>query len=136
MAKFLKYTTLPLIVAIVIFYLCCLITGDDVPEIDDFFIPFDKFAHFMMYLGLAGSACFSYIFFAKGRVIILRMLFFCILLPILYGGLIELVQHYYFAGRSGDWYDFLADALGAFTAIPFALFFRKLILRKQLKEQI
>lgn len=136
MTRLLKYTTLPIIVSGIIFYLCCLIPKDNIPDADNFFEHFDKFVHFMMFLGLAGSASFSYIFFNKGQIIILRMLIFAVLLPIIYGGAIEIIQHYWFEGRSGDWYDFLADTLGALTAIPFAFLFRRFMLKQHLKEII
>jgi len=35
-----------------------------------------------------------------------------ILFPILYGGLLEILQHYFFPPRTGDWFDFLANAIG------------------------
>jgi VanZ family protein len=34
------------------------------------------------------------------------------LLPILFGGIIELVQEQWFAPRSGEWIDWLADCIG------------------------
>lgn len=39
----------------------------------------------------------------------LKILFFCVFL----GGLIELLQAYIVSGRSGDWFDFIADLFGA-----------------------
>ena len=35
-----------------------------------------------------------------------------IALPVLYGGALELIQQYFFPPRTGDWLDFLADAVG------------------------
>lgn len=37
-------------------------------------------------------------------------------LPSVYGGVLELVQNFLIEGRSGEWFDFLADACGAFAA--------------------
>jgi VanZ family protein len=88
-----------------------------------------------MYLGLAGVASFNYIYDKKGHIIILKLIAFAILIPILYGGLIEIIQAEYFEERSGDWYDFLADVLGALASLPFSLWFRRLLLNKQLREQ-
>ena len=34
-------------------------------------------------------------------------------LPIIYGGVIEWLQQYYFAPRTGEWFDWLADIAGA-----------------------
>ncbi|MDH6309719.1 VanZ family protein [Dysgonomonas sp. PFB1-18] len=134
--KIFKYTWPPFLVAVVIFYLCCLIPPKDVPDVDfDFFIPTDKIVHFIMYWGLAGVASFNYIYDKKGHIIILKLIAFAIFIPILYGGLIEVLQAEFFPPRSGDWYDFLADALGALASLPFSLWFRRLLLNKQLREQ-
>lgn len=136
MSNLLKYIWLPSIVAITIFYLCCLIPSKNVPYVElDFFIPADKIVHFLMYLGLSGIASFNYIYIRKGHIIILKLVVFAILIPILYGGLIEIIQAEYFPERSGDWFDFLADSLGSLTALPFALWFRKYLLNKQLREE-
>lgn len=126
-----KYTFFPLIIAVIIFYLCCLIPANDIPDTDfDFFIPIDKVVHFLMFFGLSLTACIGYIYLNKGHIIILKMIVFAILLPILYGGAIELIQHYYFIGRTGDWFDFLADAIGSLTVLPIALLFRRKLLYK------
>lgn len=128
--QLINYIWPPLIIAAIIFYLCCLITPSDVPDIPwDFFIPLDKVEHFLMYMGLAGVASFNYVYRTKGNIIILRMIVFAVVLPILYGGLIEILQANFF-NRTGDIYDFMANALGAVCSIPFTLYFRKILLRK------
>lgn len=135
--KIFKYTWPPAIVAIVIFYLCCLIPTNDIPDVGfDFFVPADKVVHFLMYFGLAGVASFNYIYDKKGKIIILRLVLFAILVPILYGGAIEIIQDKYIPERSGDWGDFWADISGALASIPFSLWFRRYLLNKELKEQI
>jgi len=134
--KIFKYSWPPAIVALVIFYLCCLIPPGNVPEVGfEFFIPMDKVVHFLMYFGLAGVASFNYIYDKKGHIIILKLIAFAILIPILYGGLIEILQAKYFAERSGDWYDFLADVLGALASLPFSFWFRRFLLSRQMVEQ-
>lgn len=133
--KIFKYSWPPAIVAIVIFYLCCLIPTDDIPSGFDFIIPTDKIVHFMMYFGLSLVASFNYIYDRDGKIIILKLIVFAIMIPILYGGLIEILQANYFPERSGDWFDFLADALGALASIPFSLCFRRFLLNRQLREQ-
>ncbi|MDU1889370.1 MAG: VanZ family protein [Dysgonomonas sp.] len=130
--KIFKYSWPPAIVALIIFYLCCLIPTDDIPSGFEFFIPTDKVVHFLMYFGLALVASFNYIYDKNGKIIILKLIVFAILIPILYGGLIEILQAEYFEGRSGDWYDFLADILGALASIPFSLWFRRFLLNRQL----
>ncbi len=135
MGKYLRYTIPPLIVAVVIFYLCCLIPPNDIPDIEcEFFIPADKIVHFLMYFGLSIVASFMYIHENNGRIIILKLILLAILLPILYGGFIEIVQQRYFPDRTGDWFDFLADTLGSLAALPVALTLRRWYLNKQLYE--
>lgn len=41
-----------------------------------------------------------------------KWLFTALLLPILYGGLIEILQENFFYPRTGDWWDWLADIVG------------------------
>jgi len=134
--RILKYSWPPAIVAAIIFYLCCLIPSDDIPEVGfNFIVPTDKLVHFLMYFGLAGVASINYIYDKKGKIIILKLIVFAILIPILYGGLIEIIQEKYFPERSGDWYDFLADVLGALASLPFSFWFRRFLLDRQLTEQ-
>lgn len=130
--KIVRYSWAPLIVALIIFYLCCLIPTDDIPAIGfDFFVPIDKIVHFFMYFGLAGVASINYIIDRKGNIIVLKLVVFAILIPIFYGGIIEIIQEKYFTGRGGDSYDFLADCLGAIASLPFSLWFRKYLLNRQ-----
>ncbi len=134
--RIVRYTWPPAVIAVIIFYLCCLIPTDNIPDVGfQFFIPADKIVHFLMYFGLAGVASFNYIFYKKGHIIILKLVVFAILVPIIYGGVIEIIQAEYFPGRSGDWYDFLADALGVLASLPISLWFRRFMLNRQLQEE-
>lgn len=127
---YLKLIWPPMIVASVIFYLSCLIAPSDVPEVElEFFIPVDKMVHFCMYFGLSWVAMCNYIYVSKGNINYIKLLIFCILLPVAYGGLIEILQDKYF-DREGDWWDFLANLTGLLVAIPFAIWFKNLYYRK------
>lgn len=42
-----------------------------------------------------------------------------VMLCTLYGGLIELLQHYLVSNRHGEWLDFLANAFGAILSVLF-----------------
>lgn len=131
----LNYIWPSVIIATIIFYLSCLIAPNDIPEVDfQFPIEKDKIVHFLMYFGLAGIGSFNYIYLNKGKIIILKMLIFAVLIAILYGGLMEILQANYF-NREGDWFDFLANSLGALSTIPLSLWFRKYLLRKELIKQ-
>lgn len=132
-----KYTWPPMIIAVIIFYLCCLIPTNDIPDMEfDFFIPTDKIVHFLMYFGLSIVASLNYIYDKKGKIIILKLVAFAVLVPIIYGGLIEILQAEYFTERSGDWYDFLADVSGSLATLPFSLWFRRYLLNKRLEEEL
>lgn len=130
--KLLSYTVLSTIVALIIFYLSCLIPQDDIPVVDFEFpipIPIDKIVHFCMYFGLSSVIAWNYIWVKKGEIIYLKLIIFVILLPILYGGIIELLQGEYF-NRTADWEDFLANTIGVLVSVPISLKFKNYIKRK------
>ena len=125
------YWTLPVIITLVILYLCCLIPPKDVPEVKTFlFFPFDKFVHFVMYVTLSGTCSFSFIHLSKNSGHFGKFLAWCILYPILFGGLIEIIQYNFCPGRTGDWFDFLADSLGVLFVVPFAILYHRYIQKK------
>ena len=131
MLKFLRYTSVPIIISLVIFYLCCLISGEDVPEVTiELPVGIDKVVHFCMYLGLSGATALNYIYGKKGRINKAKLAIGAFMIPILYGGLIEIIQALYCEGRSGDWFDFLADTLGSLAALPIAFYYRRYLLNK------
>ena len=132
MPNYIKYLFVPFVIAVVIFYLCCLIPPKDIPDVGfEFFIPFDKVVHFLMYFGLSGATALYYVYDRKGKINILKMIIGAVIIPILYGGLIEIIQWKFYAPRTGDWYDFLADALGSLTSLPFIFYIRNYYLRKE-----
>ena len=129
--KWFNYLYFPIGVSLVIFYLCCLIPTNDVPDVEiilPFNIQIDKLVHFCMYFGLSITAAFNYLRINKGKVSILSLIIWTIILPVLYGGLIEIIQDRYCEGRSGDWYDLFADFLGSVVAIPFIFYYRHYLL--------
>lgn len=133
----LKLTWPPAVIALIIFYLCCLIPSDDIPAFEwNFFFEKDKVVHFIMYFGLALVASCNYIYLRKGRIIILKYIGLTLLVPILYGGLIEVIQAEYFVDRSGDWYDLVADILGVLASVPISLCYRRFLLNRQLRNEI
>jgi len=77
----------------------------------------DKIVHITIYAILS---FFLLIAFRKQYLIKntrLRISLFIILFSISYGGLMEILQHYIFINRSGNWYDFLANGLGAILGV-------------------
>ena len=87
---------------------------------------FDKLVHFCMYAGISTLAWTEY-----GRrhhtAEACPVLLGAVLAPVLMGGLVELAQAYLTTYRSGDWCDFLANALGvlAASALCTAVYARK-----------
>lgn len=80
----------------------------------------DKTAHFIMYGGLTVVVLFDKNFQnLKNRMVSLPL--WTVGFPILYGGLMELLQAYCTNGnRSGDWLDFIANSLGALIVYALA----------------
>ena len=85
------------------------------------------FAYMVLALCLAGD---SYSARLSGRSIYLL----AIVLPVIYGGLIELIQPY-FPPRTCEWGDWLADCIGATIGILiFGIFHICVIRRKQTRQ--
>lgn len=79
----------------------------------------DKVVHFMMFLAMA----FAYHFdFRRGKKPVdeARLMGWIFVSLSAFGGLIELAQWKMWMGRSGDWYDLLADIAGAVYGIILA----------------
>ncbi|GHT57445.1 hypothetical protein FACS18945_1770 [Bacteroidia bacterium] len=97
----------------------------------------DKVVHIIMYMVLAGTLVWEQARIANPRrqepsnkpngILRLRsvtkpaMTAVTIALPILYGGLLELLQEYFFPPRTGDWLDFLADIAGVLLGVLICL---------------
>ncbi|MCH5310663.1 MAG: VanZ family protein [Prevotella sp.] len=88
----------------------------------------DKWVHFVMYGGTCSVIWIEY--FRNHSVFSASKLFiFAWLLPVLMGGLLELLQAYCTTTRSGDWIDFLANSVGvtlaAIVMVPLAVWLKK-----------
>lgn len=118
--KKILYASIPLAEAALILYLCCFISPADIESYSlppiNLPIPTDKIVHYIMYLTLCAGWLFSYTQLFPKRAQWHNLLIICILPCIIFGGIIEIIQLKYCPGRSGDWYDFLANSLGAITA--------------------
>ncbi len=97
-----------------------------VPEIEEVKdVPlFDKWAHFVMYGGLSCAIWFD-ICRHRLRLSTMNIVLLTIVYPVVLGGLMELGQAYLTTCRSGDWWDFVADSIGVFIAIPIGVLMRK-----------
>ena len=73
------------------------------------FVGADKWVHGLMYAMLGAMACWDSIRMElKGW----RLGLISIVLPIVYGGVIEVIHEQWFAPRSGEWMDWGADCIG------------------------
>lgn len=96
--------------ALVMFILCTIST-DNIPnpKID---LPIDKIVHFVMFFVMALLLCSGLQY--QGRLKKFTIYIVTFVICGLYGGTIELVQHYFF-NRSAEWGDLLADIIGTFA---------------------
>ena len=82
----------------------------------------DKVVHFCMYGGLSGVLWIE--FFRNHKevgVIMWHAWIGAVLCPILFSGVIEMLQEYCTEHRSGDWYDLVANVSGVCVATIFSL---------------
>lgn len=77
----------------------------------------DKVVHFCMYFGMAGVLWVEFLrAHRKNKHPFWRAWIGACLMPILFSGLVEILQEYCTSYRGGDWFDFLANATGALCA--------------------
>lgn len=121
MRSSIRYIIFPGLIALVIFYLTCIVDVESIPVPEKVF-QYDKLVHFAMFFALSAAVFIDYYLKHKGKPNGYRWLLFGLVIPVIYGGLIEMAQENFFA-RSGDLYDFIADAMGSMSATIIALFY-------------
>lgn len=91
----------------------------------------DKWGHMVAYMVLTLClACDA----SRARISVRVIYTVAVVLPLLYGGLMEWIQ-YYFPPRTCEWADWLADAIGtAAGAAVFAAY--RLIVSRKTKQQL
>ena len=117
---------LPAIVWFILIFVACAIPGNDVPQFSLLeLLAFDKWVHaaifFVLVILLMRGMKFTYPRTAHMTVALLAL---AIAIP--YGGLLEIMQGAFFADRSADFYDFIANTFGAACGV---LLYRKLAAR-------
>ena len=78
------------------------------------FVGADKWVHGLMYAVLGVMACWDSI---RMEIKGWRLGLISIVLPIVYGGVIEVIQEQWFAPRSGEWMDWGADCAGVIIGV-------------------
>lgn len=120
MKKYLRYIILPIMIGLLIFTATCLVQTDDIPQLPGTFA-WDKLVHFGMFFLLSFVNFIDYYKLYNGKPQLFKWIFWGFVLPVIYGGIIEILQEYFFS-RSGEWGDFIADFLGSLTAMLIILF--------------
>lgn len=104
----------------------------EVPQLAD--VPLvDKWVHFVMYGGWSLVCWFEMALAERRRRAVMPLgcrLFWGLFCSALLGGLLELVQAYCTTCRSGDFWDFVADAIGALLGTLLGIALRMVVLRR------
>lgn len=119
-----RYIFLPLLTGLIIFIATCLISPSQMPGMPES-IPWDKLVHFGMFFFLSAVSLVDYYRLCKGNPPFYRWIFWGFLLPVFYGGVIELLQKYFFSSRSAEWGDWFADLLGSLVATVIVIIYFK-----------
>ena len=128
MKMLLKKYWLSILVILVIFILCFMNPAPlPKPPVRNF----DKWVHTLLFLGLAGVIFFDNTSHLRFSISKLRIFLGSFLIPTAIGGLIEIMQTCLTRSRSGDWFDFLFDGIGAFLGIGIALFINHYFLQRK-----
>lgn len=115
MRRLLRY--LPAVVVAILIAVLSLIENPQMPLLETHS---DKFWHTLMYVGLAGVLMCGLLFDRRGR-----WFYACAawVVSMGYGGVMELLQEWCIVSRTGDWYDWYADMLGAAIGVAGAYIF-------------
>ncbi len=85
----------------------------------------DKALHLLIYFFTAGLLYLGFIRYSLSNRPKPAQLWFIVGLCALYGGLIEIIQHYWVANRHGEWLDFWANTAGAVLSVLFLRFLHR-----------
>lgn len=79
----------------------------------------DKITHFVMYFGFCCVLWFEYLK-SHAQLDRVRLFWGAILAPIVFSGIIELLQQYATDNRSGEWLDFAMNTAGVLLSFLFS----------------
>lgn len=103
-----------------VWFLSLLLVVPETPLNDVAFI--DKWTHLVMYGGTCSVMWFEYLRHHE-ELVFWKLFLYAWLGPVLMGGVIEIIQPYF--ERSGEWADFVADAVGVTLAVGVGLLMKK-----------
>ncbi len=122
--RYLRHLLLPGAVGAIIFLATCILGSEQVPDLPPL-LPWDKIVHAGMFFVLSGVCYYDYYRLFNGNVNLNKWIFWCFLIPVIYGGIIELLQLFVFTSRSAEWGDFVADIIGSLLATIGAVYYLK-----------
>ena len=93
--------------------------GISLPSIDGA----DKWVHGLMYAILGVATCWDSI---QQKISGWLLWLIAVVLPMVYGGFIEIAQERWFAPRSGEWMDWLADCIGVIVGFGLMMIINQL----------
>ncbi|MBR5706910.1 MAG: VanZ family protein [Bacteroidaceae bacterium] len=127
MIQFIKKYPLSLLIIAVILFLS--LFNPPKTKLDPI-VGIDKVVHACMYLGLELIIWIEYLRH-HNNLNWIKILFLGIIAPIVFGGLVEIAQAKLTQGRSGEWADLLADAIGVLLGAAIGFFAIQTIFRKK-----
>ena len=95
---------------------------------------FDKLVHALMFMGLSGAIFFDNTRYLRQAVGWQRIFWGSFLFPVLIGGLVEIIQTF-LSYRSGDWWDFFWDVIGAMTGFLICLAINRWLKRRKARKE-
>lgn len=115
--RILKSYPLSILVSLVLVYLSMF----DPSALKMTYIPhYDKWIHGLMYFGVSAVYWFEWIkVHRRNRKMTARGVVFCFAIPIIIGGVIEILQEFLTVSRSAEWMDFVSDIIGAAAGTAF-----------------
>jgi len=126
MIYLLKKYCLTILVLLIIFVLCFMKTTS-LPAVQ--VRNFDKAVHLLMFLCLSGVIFFDNTRYLRFSITKTRMFLGTFLFPVALGGLIEIMQADFTTYRTGDWFDFLFDGVGAVIGWGIAMLINRYLSR-------
>ena len=115
---------IPALVWLIIIVVLSGYPGKNLPKAP--FDEFDKLVHLAIYALLSFLSALGFSKQPNSFLLSNKLqIFFSISFSIIMGGLIEVLQEYVFINRYGDWYDFIANSLGAIIGVIGFYFMKK-----------
>jgi VanZ family protein len=113
-------STYPAFIWAVLIFILCALPGTYVPRLSflDWLRP-DKVVHFIMFGALSFLLIKGFVQQNNLRGLNIHAKLYATIFTIIYGVMIELSQEYIFIWRSGEVFDAIADAIGAFIGLWF-----------------